>query len=139
MTERWCRCFRYTETCFDVIIPFQTNVSQEEFWILFQSSFHFSTVCNIRNSETWNSKGETTATPPPLHAALLRVRGIFVPPIVSMLQLWPLTLDLLVACSAVDLGIEGSHCYYSKSHSGEKIKQTPASMFLNCVLLFNGG
>ena len=41
-----------------------------------------------------------------LLSAPLRVRGIFAPSIVSVLQRWPLTPALLAACTVVDLGIE---------------------------------
>lgn len=38
--------------------------------------------------------------------APLRVRGVFAPSIVSVLQLWPLTSALLVACSVANLGMD---------------------------------
>lgn len=41
----------------------------------------------------------------PLLSAHLRVKGIFAPSIVWVLQLWPLTPPLLVACSVADLRI----------------------------------
>lgn len=45
------------------------------------------------------------------HELLLLLRRIFVPSIVSGLQLWPLTLDLLVS---VDLTVEARCCFYLK-------------------------
>lgn len=46
-----------------------------------------------------------------LSSAHLRVRGIFAPSIVRVLQLRPLTSTLLVACSIVDLGFEAPSVY----------------------------
>lgn len=52
----------------------------------------------------------------PLYVASLpahrRVRGIFALSIVSVLQIWPLTSSLLVACSIVALGIKAHRGFY---------------------------
>ncbi len=70
--------------------------------------------------------------------APLWVRGIFAPSFVSVLQLWPLTSVLLVACSVFDLQNCSSLCFYNHFKVTEREESDEMTMWCMFLIQRNG-